>query len=53
MSNGIMTFYQLLAHARYVDRVNKLHIIYPGHILRGKQREERRQGLLRDQQGNR
>jgi len=43
----------LLAHARHVDRVNKLHVIYLGHILRGKQRQERGQGLLRDQQGNR
>lgn len=33
--------------------VNKLRVVYLGHVLRGGQRQERGQGLLRDQQGDR
>lgn len=36
-----------------VKSINFTRVVYLGHILRGGERQERGQGLLRDQQGDR
>lgn len=56
MSSGsivILCYLFLFVETPQVKSINFTRVVYLGHILRGGERQERGQGLLRDQQGDR